>query len=107
MPSRTVILGLRLSTWFLAVPTLAYAAYVALETASYHPFPGEDTSRHGAAYLFSALLGGIAVTAMALTAVAGGTERLTPARRAPIATTATGLGVAVLAFGLVGVTVLV
>ena len=106
IPSCTVIRGFRLTTWLLAVPTFAYAAYVALETASYVPIPGEDTSRHDA-YLFSALLGGIAVMAMSLAAVAGRTPRGSPARRTPIALTATGLGVAVLAFGLVGVTVLV
>lgn len=73
MTSSSVTSRLFLITWLLAVPTLAYAAYVALEIAAYVPFPGEDTSRHGAAYLFSALLGGIAVMAMALTVGGVGT----------------------------------
>lgn len=106
MTSSSVTSRLFLITWLLAVPTLAYAAYVALEIAAYVPFPGEDTSRHGAAYLFSALLGGIAVMAMALTAVAGRAARRSPTRPASPVITAIGLGVAVLAFGLVGVIVL-
>ena len=106
IPVRNLAFGLCLTIWLLAVPTLGYAAYVAVETAAYLPFPGEDTSRPSAAYLFSALLGGVAVVAMALAAVAWRAARRTTSRRASTAITATGLVVAVLAFGLVGVTTL-
>lgn len=103
--TRCLTLGLCLGVWLLALPTLGYAAYVALETATYIPFPGEDTSRHNTAYLFSALLGGAAVVATALAAV-GGRAAYRRTSRASTALTATGLLAAVLAFGVVGVTTL-
>jgi hypothetical protein len=103
---RNLTFGLCLTIWLLAVPSLGYAAYVAVETAAYIPFPGEDMSRLNTAYLFSALLGGVAVVAMALAVVAWRRARRATSRRASTAITATGLVVAVLAFGLVGVTTL-
>jgi hypothetical protein len=105
-PVRNLTLGLCLTTWLLAIPTLGYATYVAVDTAAYSPFPGEDTSRLSAAYLFSALLGGVAVVAMVLAAVAWRAARRTTTRRASPAITVTGLVIAALAFGLVGVTTL-
>lgn len=105
-PSRNLTLGLCITICLMALPTVSYAVYVALETAAYVPIPGEDTSRHSAAYLFSALLGGSAVVAMVLAAVAGRAARRAKSRRASTAITAAGLLVAALALGLVGVTTL-
>ena len=103
---RHLTFGLCLTTWLLSAATLGYAAYVAVEAAAYLPFPGEDTSRLGAAYLFATLLGGVAVVAMSLAAVAWRAARRAGSRPASTAVTATGLVAAVLAFGVVGVTTL-
>ena len=90
----------------MALPTLGYAAFVAVETASYIPFPGEDVSRHRAAYVFSALLGGAAVSAIALAGIGVRVARRSRSRPTSTAITITGLAAAALALGVVGVTVL-
>lgn len=90
----------------LAVPVLGYAAYVAVETASYIPFPGEDTSRHRLAYLFSALLGSAALVALGLAAFGVRVARSSQSGKASTAIAATALSAAALAGGLVGVTIL-
>lgn len=106
MTSSRVTLAARLVTGLLALPTLGYAAFVALGTASYIPFPGEDVSRHSAAYLFSALLGGTAVGAIALAAFGVRVAPRSRSRQVSTAITTIGLAAAALALGLVGVTVL-
>lgn len=106
MTSSRVTLAACLLTGLMALPTLGYAAFVAVETASYIPFPGEDISRHRTAYLFSALLGGTAVGAIALTAIGVGVARRSQSRQPATAITTTGLAAAALALGFVGITVL-
>ena len=106
MTSSRPTLVLCLATGMLAVPVLVYAAFVAVETASYIPFPGEDTSRHRFAYLFSALLGSAAVVALGLTAIGVRVARSSRTRQTSTAIAATALSAAALAGGLVGVTIL-
>jgi hypothetical protein len=105
--SRTTV-AVCLLTGLMALPTLGYAAFVAVETASYIPFPGEDVSRHRAAYLFSALLGGTAVGTIALAAIGVRVARRSRSRQTSTSTaiTTTGLAAAALALGVVGATVL-
>ena len=103
--SRTTV-AVCLLTGLMALLTLGYAAFVAVETASYIPFPGEDVSRHRAAYLFSALLGSTAVGAIALAAIGLRVARRSRSRQTSSAITTTGLATAALALGVVGVTVL-
>lgn len=104
---RHLSVALCLVTGLLAIPTLAYAAYVALETLTYIPFPGEDVSRHVAAYLFAALLGVTAVVAMALALFGGMVARRARPPELSAGFIATGLAIAVLAFATVAVTVLI
>jgi hypothetical protein len=99
--------ALRVATGLLAVPVLCYAFYVAVETAAYSPFPGEDVSRHRFVYLFSALLGGAALLAMACAAVGRVPVRGSSPRRPSTALSATGLVIALMALGMVAVVVLV
>ena len=40
----------------LAVPVLVYAGYLAYDTTTYVPGPGEDTSLYGLGYLFAVVL---------------------------------------------------